>query len=156
MAVSTKVYATATMEAFGGTTVGESPNIDWLSDDIYIALVKSTYMPDQSADKFWSSVVGDEVANGNGYATNGKLLIGKTLTVAALVATFVAANPAAWTASGAGFAAAYAVIYDRTPATDATRPLICYIDFDGTRTLAAGDTLTITFNASGIFTVTVS
>lgn len=156
MAVSTKVYARALQDACGGTSAGTAPNIDWLSDIINIALVAAAYTPNQSTHEFWSDVVANEVANGNGYLTNGATLASKTLATAALVTTFDAADPAVWTASGAGFAAAYAVIYDRTPATDATRPLICYIDFGGTKTLAAGDTLTITFNASGIFTVTVA
>jgi hypothetical protein len=156
MADTCKVYAHASQDAFGGTGAGTAPNIDWLSDTIYIALCTASYTPNQGTDEFWSTPVANEVANGNGYTTNGALLASKTLASAALVTTFNAASPAAWVASGAGFTAAYAVIYDRTPATDATRPLICYITFASTKTLAAGDTLTITFNGSGIFTVTVA
>lgn len=156
MAASAKAYASFVMEACGGTTAGEVPNIDYLSDDVRIMLCTASYTPNQSADKFVSTPRAYEVANGNGYTTNGPALASKTLAVALLVATYDAADPAAWTASGAGFAAAFAVIYDNTPATDATRPLISYIDFGGTKTLGVGDTLTITFNASGVATVTVS
>ena len=156
MSLSTKVYASAVMEAFGGTTAGEAPNCDFLSDDIYIALMTAAYTPNQSTDKFWADVVAHEVGSGNGYTTNGKLLGTKTLAVSSLVTTFNAASPAAWVAASAGFATAYAVILDRTPGTDATRPLLCYIDFGATKTLVATDTLTITFNGSGIFTVTMS
>ena len=149
MAVTQHVYANASLNALSGV-------INYPSDTIYIALVTAAYTPNQSTDAFWAAVVANEVANGNGYVTNGKLLGTKTLAVASLVATIGAANPAAWTASSTGFAAAYAVIYDRTPGTDATRPLIAYIDFGATKTLVATDTLTVTFNASGIGTWTVS
>jgi hypothetical protein len=156
MSVSLKVYAKVMADAFGSSSAGNAPNVDWLSDNIYIGLCTSSYVPNQQTDEFWSTPVANEVAGGTGYTTNGALLAGKTLATATLTTTFSASSPAAWTASGAGFSAAYAVIYDRTPATDATRPLICYIDFGRTITLAATDTLTITFNGSGIFTITVS
>lgn len=156
MAVSTKVFAHFLQDACGGTGAGTAPNVDWLSDTIKIALCTSSYTPNQSTDEFWTTPAANEVGSGNGYTTGGATLGTKTLATSALITTFSAASPAAWTGSSAGFAAAYAVIYDSTPGTSATDPLICYIDFGGTRTLGVGDTLTITFNGSGIFTVTVA
>lgn len=45
--------------------------------------------------------------------------------------------------------ARYCVIYDSTPATDATRPLIAYIDFGADASTTAA-TLTVQFDAVGI------
>ena len=153
---TTKVYTKASASMMGSSTAGNAPNIDWLSDNIYIGLCTSSYSPSQTADEFWSTPVANESTGGTGYTTNGALLGTKTLVNAGSVTTIGAASPAAWVASGGGFAAAYAVIYDRTPGSDATRPLIAYIDFGGTKTLAAGDTLTITFTGGNIATWTVS
>jgi hypothetical protein len=64
----------------------------------------------------------------------------------------------AWNAAGGSLAGAFAIIYDSTPASDATRPLIGYVNLDGSGgTLTATDAnFTIAWNASGILTVTAS
>ena len=46
----------------------------------------------------------------------------------------------------------YVYIYDDTPTSPAD-PLVCYFDYGSSITLASGETLTITFNASGLFTI---
>lgn len=153
MAVSTKVYANAALQAFGGGASGDVPNIDFLSDTIKVSLHTSSYTPDQSAHKFRSSTTATEVASGNGYTTGGVTLAGKTLAVAGNVATFDSSTDPTW--STATFTARYAVIYDDTPATDATKPLLAYIDF-GADLSPSNGSLVITFNASGIFTMTAS
>ncbi|NJN54491.1 MAG: hypothetical protein HC804_06900 [Anaerolineae bacterium] len=45
----------------------------------------------------------------------------------------------------------YVYIYDDTPTSPAD-PLVCYFDYGSAITLASGETLTITFNASGLYT----
>jgi hypothetical protein len=56
------------------------------------------------------------------------------------------------TASGAVPTFRYVVIYDDTVAGD---PLVAWFDYGaGGVTMANGDTFTLTFNASGLFTVT--
>lgn len=50
--------------------------------------------------------------------------------------------------------AAKGVIYCDTPATDATKPLVGYIDFGGDVVSSAGN-FTVTFDAAGIFFVTI-
>lgn len=151
MAVTNKVYTKACADAFGSSGAGNAPNIDWLSDDIRVMLVNG-YTFDQNAHEFLSSVRASEIANGNGYTTNGQALASKTLASASLVSTFDAADPS-W--AGSTFSVTGAVIYDNTPATDATKPLIAYIDFGATQSPSAA-TFSIVFNASGIFTITVS
>lgn len=62
------------------------------------------------------------------------------------VLQFDAADPS-W--AGITITFRYAVIYNRTPATDATRPLIWLIDYDSNQSLTNG-TLTLTLNALGL------
>lgn len=143
MAVTAFVYGQALKNISGAA---------YLADTMYGALVLATYTPNQDTHTMWSDVVANEVANGGGYTTNGILLTTKTCTEAAKVLTFKADN-LTWAAST--ITARYAVIYDRTPATDATRPLLCWVDFGANVTSTNGN-FTVTWNASGILTVTVS
>lgn len=204
-------YALALANAFGSTGAGGAPNIDWLSDDIYIALIANTYTPNLATHDFWDDVVANEVS-GTGYTTNGALLGSKTLTVTAanswattwatgtsytlgrivrpstgngylyratvagtshgtteptwptVIGQTVTDNSVTWTCVGSTIVqwdgadvswtsstitARYAVMYDRTPATDATRPLIGLFDFGSDQTTNNG-TFAITFDALGI------
>jgi hypothetical protein len=59
----------------------------------------------------------------------------------------------AWTSST--ITARYAVIYDATPGTDATRPLIAYVDFGADVSTTAG-TFTLTYDSAGLVTVTAA
>lgn len=84
------------------------------------------------------------------YTAGGATLGSVTWTRTGDVYTLDAAN-VSWDVS-VGTNAAYAVIYDSTPGTDATRPVIGYVNLDG-----AGGTVSvlgIDWNASGILTVT--
>jgi len=45
----------------------------------------------------------------------------------------------------------YVYIYDDTPTSPAD-PLVCYFDYGSSITLADGETLGVTFNASGLYT----
>jgi hypothetical protein len=127
--------------------------IDWDSDTIYTALVTSSYTPDQDAHAYWSDVVANETS-GTGYTANGTALASKTIvyTGASNKITLDAAD-VTWSAST--ITARYAVIYDRTPGSDATRALLGYVDFGSNQSSSSGN-FTITWNASGIFEITVS
>lgn len=93
---------------------------------------------------------GHEVGNGNGYTTAGVSVAvtwtgGSTLTLGA-------AN-ASWNATGSGFTARAAVLYDDT---NGSKQAIAYCLLDSTPadvTVAAGNTLTINDSAN-IFTLT--
>lgn len=153
MAVTAFLYGSFLSNALGGVAAGTAPNIDFLSDAIHVALVTSAYTPAQDTHDFWDDVVANE-ASGGGYTANGAALANKTLGYTAGTNVIKGdADDSAWAAST--LTARYAVIYDRTPATDATRPLIGYVDFGADVSTTAG-TLTISWNASGIFTITVA
>lgn len=126
--------------------------IDWDTDVIKVMLTTSTYVPNQDTHQYKSSVTNE--ITGTGYTAGGATLASVTATYTA--ATNILALDAADTAwTGATFTARYAVVYDSTPATDATRPLICWIDFGADQSVSAG-TFTITWAAGGIVTITVS
>jgi hypothetical protein len=107
----------------------------------------------QATNDYWDDLVPAswEVANGNGYTTGGATLASKTCTLSSLVTTFDAADTA-WAAST--ITARYAVIYYAT-GTAATSLLIGYVDFGADQASSSG-TFQITWNASGIFTITVA
>ncbi|MGB8218044.1 MAG: hypothetical protein WCE94_12160 [Candidatus Methanoperedens sp.] len=113
-----------------------SKKIGYVADDIYVMLVKAGYTPDQAAHQYLSDVVPgtNEIANGNGYVTNGLLVTNKALTQYVTGKNWLlVGDDSSWAAANwtAGNGPSYAVLYDRTPATDATRPLLGYIPFGG-------------------------
>jgi hypothetical protein len=94
--------------------------------DLYVALVGSGYKP-KATDEFWSDVKAHEVT-GAGYTANGQALTSKVVTDSEATHTMrLAAANLVW--SDSTITARYGILYDRTPATDETRPLLVYIDF---------------------------
>lgn len=126
--------------------------IDLDTDSIKVMLCTSTYTPNQDTHQYKSSVTNE--VTGTGYTATGQALTGVTVgyTAGTNVFKFDAAD-VSWAAST--ITARYAVIYDASPASDATRPLIGYVDF-GADVSSTGAAFTITWDAAGIFTVTVA
>lgn len=153
MAVTAKWYGKALMNAFGGTTSGESPQFDFLSDTVKIALLDSGYTPDQDAHDFFDDVEAEEIS-GTGYTAGGATLASKTLTYTGgtNVVKFDAAD-VTWTTST--LTARYAVIYVVKGGASSADPLLFYIDFGADVSTTAG-TFQITFDAAGIATITAS
>lgn len=124
--------------------------IDLDTHTFKIALFLST----SNCDTLTHDELGDltnQHANGNGYTTGGETLTCTWVNSSGTI-TFDSDNPV-WTASGGSITARFAVIYDDTVAGD---PLLCVCLLDTTPadvTATAGNTLTITMNASGIFTL---
>lgn len=151
MAVSAKWYANALAQAVGSGSSGNAPNIDFLSDSIKAMILDGTYTIDQDAHVFKSDVVGHEVT-GTGYSAGGVALASKTLAEASKVISFGAANVVF---SAVTLTGRYIAIYDATPGSDATRPLLWVID-NGATFSPAGVDLTVGFTGGVISTVTVS
>jgi hypothetical protein len=94
-----------------------------------------------------------ELSTGGGY-TAGGISVG-TITGAETSGTFklVGGTDPVWTASGGGFTARYAVLFNTTPTSPAD-PLIGYWDYGSSFTLAAGETFTVDLDGSnGILTI---
>jgi hypothetical protein len=95
----------------------------------------------------------NELANGNGYTTGGFAPSGVSYSQTGGVATFTM-GASTWTAAGGNLVFRFAVIYDDTAAS---KNLICYSLLDTTPaniTILDTQTLNITMNASGTFTLT--
>lgn len=126
--------------------------IDWLDDTIKVSLHTSAYSPDQDTHDYKDDLTSE--ISGTGYTSGGATLSGKTIAYNNSTNTITLdANDVTW--SGASFTARTAVVYNATPGTDATRPLICYQQESVDITASGGD-FTIVWNASGICNVVVS
>lgn len=127
--------------------------IDWDTDTIKVALLSNAYTPDQDAHNYFDDVSTNEVT-GTGYTQGGISLTNKTNTYNGATNTIVLdADDVTWSSST--ITARYAVVYDASPATNATRPLIGYVDFGSDQSSSNGN-FTITWDATGIVRVTVA
>ena len=122
-------------------------------DTLKIALTTSAYTPAQDTHDYFDDITNELAASG-GYVAGGFTLDNVTLGYTAGTNVWkldaddevVASTTLTWRT---------AVIYDATPGTNATRPLICYQQGDAD-TVTTGGTLTLQFHASGIATITLS
>lgn len=120
-------------------------SIDLDTDTIKVALVTSSYTPDQDAHDFFDDITNEVV--GTGYTAGGASLANKAVTADNTDNEGVFdADDVAWTTST--ITARGAVIYKST-GTAGTSPLICYLDFGADKVSTAG-TFTIAWNAEGI------
>lgn len=152
MAVSGKVYANAVLGQYGGAGDGTSQSarrVDWLGDTIKVMLCTSSYTPSQTTHAYKSSVTNE--VTGTGYTAGGATLGSTTATKSSLTVSLDAADTS-WTSST--ITARYAVIYKST-GSDATSPVLGYVDFGADATSTSG-TFTITWDAAGVFTWTVA
>lgn len=125
--------------------------IDLDGDVLKGMLYGSGYTPNQDTHQYKSSVTSE--VTGPGYTAGGA-------TVGAITVSYDAGTnklsfdgvDAAWVA--ATLTARGMVLYDSTPATDATRPLIGYVDF-GADISSTASTFTVSWDAAGIGAVTV-
>ena len=130
----------------GGRTKLLDGTFDIDTDSFKIALFQSTSNIGSSSTTY--AGLTNEVANANGYTTGGiaiTLTLSGTTSVKATTATSMV-----WTASGGSITARFAVIYE------VAGNVLCYCLLDSTPadvTATDGNTLTITMNASGIFTL---
>lgn len=144
MAVTAKLYGLAVKSAFNG-------EIDFDTDTIKVSLHTASYVPDQDTHQYFSSVTNE--VTGTGYTAGGATLGTKTVTYTAGTNTLsLDAADTSW--SGSTITARYAVVYKST-GTAATSPLIGYVDF-GTDVSSTAGAFTITWDATGVVTATVS
>lgn len=127
--------------------------VDFDTDTIKIALVSSSYTPNQDTHDYWDDVVANEVS-GTGYTAGGQALTSKSVSYdsASNVIVLDAAD-AVWSSST--ITARYAVIYDDAGATTAQKVLLGYIDFGSDQSSTNGN-FTVTFDSTGIVRITVA
>jgi hypothetical protein len=96
---------------------------------------------------------GTEATTGTGYTAGGQALSGVTVTTITTNDAKFDADDVTWTASGGAITASYAILYNDTDTDD---PPVAFIDFGGSESASSGTDFIIVWNASGIFTWTVS
>ena len=136
----------------GGRTALLNGSFDLDTDSFSVALYLST--SDLGAASTVQSTVTNQHANQGapGYETGGTSIGALTLSG---TGTVTVDDPAdvVWTATGGSITAKFAVIYE----TAGSNLILCYclLDSGGADvTATTGNTFTIAFNASGIFTLT--
>ena len=142
MAVTAKYFGPGLQAILAGGVV-------WASDDIMVTLHSSSLTPAQDTMDFFSDVASTELSTAGGYTAGGATLASKTNAYTASSNTaYLDAADVSWTASGSGFTSRYAIVWKDT-GTDATSPLIGYIDFGADQALTtAGWVLTLQFDAT--------
>lgn len=146
MAVTALIYSKIFNAVF-------NKEVDILDDTIKVILCTSTYSPDQDTHDYYNDIT-NELSTGSGYTSGGATLANDTFTYTA--------GSNLWTYDGddtswstATLTARYSPVYDSSPGTAATDPLIMYENF-GADVTSTGGTYLITWNASGLWTLTVS
>jgi hypothetical protein len=120
--------------------------INLAADPIKVMLVDNSYAPSSSSTHEFKSDVTGEIS-GTGYSAGGQSLSGQAVAADSVNhrGAFTAAN-ASW--SSASFTAYGAVLYKDT-GSDATSPLIGFIDFGGAKSCSNGS-FTIQWDPDGI------
>lgn len=96
---------------------------------------------------------GTEVAAANGYSTGGVTLTNVAVTTVTTNDAKFSADNIALAATGGSITASYGILYNDTDTDD---PPVAFIDFDGSKTATNGLAFNIVWNASGIFTWTLT
>jgi len=126
--------------------------VDFDSDTIKVALLTSSYTPNQDTHDYFNDVSTYEVT-GTGYTAGGITLASKTATYDSGTNVIVL-DAADVTWSSSTITARYAVVYDST-GTSSTSALIGYVDFGSDQSSTNGN-FTITWDSTGIVRITVA
>ncbi len=124
------------------------------ASDVFKLLIIDNTTPPTASDTTptLSDYVANEVSTAGGYTANGETIANCTYSEAAGVGTFDGDNVVI-SQNGSGFTDAYwGIIYNDSNATDMA---VAFVDLGGPVSEVAGD-ITVAWNASGIFTITVS
>jgi len=131
--------------------------IDLDTDNFRMALVTSSYTPNQNTHATWADVSAAEVAAGGGYSTGGQAVTVDSSANTNLVYTWDISDHA-WTSST--ITAKYAVIVRSANGTSlqSTDLLVCYSDLEngGGSLSTTNGTFTVSISGSGVFTITAS
>lgn len=150
MAVTNKMFTNGVL----GFLKGDYKWLTTAGSTFKIALMGTGYTFDQDTQDTWDDVSANEVATSGTYPGSG----GSALTTADPTVdtgtneTRADASDISWT--GTTITAKGAIIYQATGVAS-TSKLICYIDFDGSKSSSNG-TFSITFDSTGVFKITAA
>lgn len=122
---------------------------------VKVSLHTSAYTPNQDTHEVFADAT-NELATANGYTAGGGTLASPTFTRASAVVTYDAAD-FVWSVVTANLVARFAVLRLSGTFNALVDPLIGWILLDTTPadvTTTPGNTLTMQWNAGGIFTLT--
>jgi hypothetical protein len=127
--------------------------LDLDGSTIVATLHSSSYTPSVNADDTWSDVSATELSTAGGYTAGGQSLASITVTRSGAVVTFDAAD-VTW--SSVTLTAKYLVLTKRAGGSlTGTDLLLGYVELESGGTVSpSGANLVVTWNASGIFTIT--
>lgn len=146
MAAPGKWYGRALLSAYAKET-------NYLTDTIKGSIHTNTYTPDQDTHDYKDDLTNE--VSGTNYTAGGTALANKTLTyTSGTNVTKFDADDLVWSNSTIANAR-ICVIYNDTPATNATKPLLWYIVNDADVSTSAGP-LTVAFDSAGIATATAA
>ena len=112
-----------------------SGDIDWVVDEIRLALCTSTYVPSQDSHQTWADITNE--ATGSVYVAKGKALTGQTISYdAATNRVWLNADDVVWGAET--ITARYGIIH-KYNATDASDFLLAWVDFGEDKSSIAED-----------------
>lgn len=121
-------------------------NIDVENDTIKVALVTSSYTPNEDTHEYFSDVTNE--VTGTGYTTGGITVAGIALNEDTTNHEVeITCTDPEWTSST--ITARGAVFYKST-GTTSTSPLICYLDFGSDQSVSSG-TFTIDLGSEGFY-----
>ncbi|RPJ79861.1 MAG: hypothetical protein EHM20_00280 [Alphaproteobacteria bacterium] len=147
MAVSAKLYGNFVKHLL-------DKKIDFDTDTIKMALCTSSYSVDQDAHDFFDDITNEVSNSGTNYTSGGNTISNCSITYTGAT-NICKIDGDDVTFSAVTLTARYAIIYDSSPGTAGTNPLIAYIDF-GADASPNGVDLIISFNSDGIGTFTVA
>jgi hypothetical protein len=145
MAVTAKAYSNMPINALKALIA----DLNSAGTAVKVALVTSSYTFNQETHNDFADITNE--VTGTGYTAGGATLANKAVTETTRVTKFDA-DDVSWTSST--ITARGAVIYYST-GTAGTSVLLIFVDFGEDKSSESG-TFQITWNASGIFTITVA
>jgi hypothetical protein len=151
--------AAGTFQFYDATAKFLLGGADFTTATVKVAIVTSSYTPNQDTDDAWADVSSNEISSTNtGYTTGGYALQSTANTETTKGFFFDSADPT-WTAGSANLPAhRYYVMYISGTVEGITNPLIGYFLGDSTPAdvpaTTTGNTLTVTVPAAGWFDVT--
>lgn len=122
------------------------------SDTIKLMICNSSYTPDQDIHRYKSDVTSE--VSGPGYVAGGATVANINIAYDPTTNT-LSFDGADVNWPGSTITGRWAVLYDASPATDATRPLIGYVDFGANMSSVAAN-FGVVWASNGIGAVTIS
>lgn len=143
MAVTTTMYV-------GALQALANAEIDWEADTIKVALTTSSYTPSATTHDYFDDI--DNEVSATGYTSGGAAIANTAATQSGSTYQYDG-DDVTWGSST--ITARYAIVYDASPGSAATNPLICYIDFGSDQSSSSGN-FTITWDSTGVFVGTAT